>query len=637
MISTSFRMGQKELQAVSTKKDKLIEEAQKFIQRGQLDKAVKVYAQVLSLEPSAINLRQKLAELLVKAGQPDGARTEYETIGKHYASSGFYQKAIAVYKQVQKLFPGDMAITLILAGLNEKHGLVGNALAEYKLAYDYYERESNGAESLKILEKMHNVDQQNANIKFKLAETYFHAGKKEESYALFGQLALLLQARGGGEPFANLNMRIQQLFPEKTEFVIEVLANQMEEGNVAKALSGLQALLRNNPKEKKVWELIIEAYRRLELPQQLFGVYQHYLRYLPDEISAKTGLIACHADQKDVKGALILLDRFEEDVSSSGAAGELVGIYRRLTELDPINPRVLEGYLKACIAAGLLDEARQLEPRIHTLKKLSSRDESLPTPHEPPVGSEDLPEEAEHASATSALSDKPAGMDAGVYMPEKSEPDTEIAADADVEAEWVVEALPDEYEIEIELDIDDFPFQDPSAGVEGEEDGSRDVECPETFGDLTDLIASYPRSVRFGSSMDGSDPQSHFDLGVAFKEMGLYDEAITEFQQAVADPARRVECLALQAACLRERGDLDAAEGVLNSLMKPGLSLDDACSVKYELALVLAAQGHEEKASALMAEIDEVNAGFRDVHARLENAGGSLDFSDEELQNFDLK
>lgn len=180
---------------MSSNKDKLIEEAQKFIQRGQLDKAVKIYTQILSLEPSAINLRQKLAELLVKAGQPDGARTEYETIGKHYASGGFYQKAIAVYKQVQKLFPGDIAITLTLAGLNEKHGLVGNALAEYKLACDYYERESNTAESLKILEKMQNVDPQNANIKSKLAEAYFHAGKKMESYALFGQLALLLLER----------------------------------------------------------------------------------------------------------------------------------------------------------------------------------------------------------------------------------------------------------------------------------------------------------------------------------------------------------------------------------------------------------------------------------------------------------
>jgi tetratricopeptide (TPR) repeat protein len=620
---------------VSSSKDKLIEEAQKFIQRGQLDKAVKIYMQVLSLEPSAINLRQKLAELLVKAGQPDGARTEYETIGKHYASGGFYQKAIAVFKQVQKLFPGDIATTLTLAGLNEKHGLVGNALAEYKLAYDYYERESNAAESLRILEKMQNVDPQNANIKFKLAEAYFHADKKQESYALFGQLALLLQARGESGPFANLNARIRQLFPEKTEFVVEVLANQLEEGNIAKAVSGLQALLRNNPKDKKVWELIVRAYRRLEQPRQLLGVYQHFMRYFPDEVSAKTGLIACHADLKDIKGALALLDRFEHDVISSGASVELVAIYRSLADFDPINSRILEGYRKACVAAGMLDEAGQLDARIQALSKFSSSNELFPIPTEPPAVTEDFLNNGEHALEASALPDDLSGMDAGVSLPEKIEPAEEIAAAVDVGGQGGVGSLPDEDEIEIEVDIDDFSFESPAAGRD--ESGAPDEGWPEAFGDVTDSISSTPRSVRFGSSLDGSDSQSHYDLGVAFREMGLYDEAINEFQQAAGDPARRVECLALQAVCLRERGDLDAAEVVLNALMKPGLSLEETCIVKYELALVLEALGHDERASALMTEIDTVNADFRDVHARLKNAGDSLDFSDEELRDFELK
>ncbi|GFE60522.1 lipopolysaccharide assembly protein LapB [Geobacter sp. AOG2] len=620
---------------MSSKKDKLIEEAQKHIQRGQLDKAVKIYVQVLSLEPSAINLRQKLAELLVKAGQSDGARTEYEAIGKHYASSGFYLKAIAVYKQVQKLFPGDIAITLTLAGLNEKHGLVGNALAEYKLAYDYYERESNGSESLKILEKMQAVDQQNANIKLKLAEAYFNAGKKDESYALFRQLALLLQERGETGPFAHLNARIQQLFPEKTGFVIEVLAKQLEEGNAAKAVSGLQALLRNDPKNKNIWELIIRAYRHLGQHQQLRAVYEHFLRYFPDDVSAKTGLIACHADQKDIKGALALLDQYEQDVVSSGASGELVAIYRNLAEFDPINLRILEGYKKACEAVDMMDEVSQLESKIQTLKKLSSGTDALPAPDRSPAGTGDLFEGAGLAPSLSALTDGVSGMDAGVYMPENGEsPVAEEDAADGVGTENAVETFPDYGEIEIEVDIDDFPFEGSPAGEK--ENGSSDG-WPDTFEDVADLISSSPRSVKFGCSLDSSDAQSHYDLGVAFREMGLYDEAINEFRQAASDPARRVECLVLQAACLRERGELDAAEKILNALAEPEQSVEDACLVKYELALVLEAQGQNERVAELMAEIDSVNAEFRDVHERLKNAGGSLEFSDEELQDFELK
>jgi len=621
---------------VSSKKEKLIEDAQKCIQRGQLDKAVKIYAQVLSLEPSAINLRQKLAELLVKAGQPDGARTEYEGIGKHYASNGFYLKAIAVYKQVQKLFPGDIATTLTLAGLNEKHGLIGNALAEYKSAYDFYELEGNSSESLKILEKMQGVDQQNANIKLKLAEAYFHAGKKEEAYDLFRQIALLLQERGETGSFANLNTRIQHLFPGKTDFIAEVLAKQLEEGNAAKAVSGLQALLRNNPKDKKIWGLIIRAYRQLGQYQQLRAVYQHFLRYFPDEVSAKTGLIACHAQQKDIKGALALLDQYERDIVSSGASGELVAIYRDLAEFDPINPRILEGYKKACEAADMPDEASQLESRIQTLKKLSSKADTLPAPTGPSAGADDFSEGYGQDPGLSSLADGVAGMDAGVSMPaERDEPPAAAeAAAADVGTEGGVEALPDDSEIEIEVEIDDFPFESSPAV---DEEGGVPDGWSDGFDDVAALISRSPRSVKFGSSLDGSDAQSHYDLGVAFKEMGLYDEAINEFRQAAGDPARRIECLVLQAACLRERGELDTAEKILTSLIKPEQGVEDTCAVKYELALILEAQGKNERAAALMAEIDAVNADFRDVHERLKNAGDTLEFSDEELQGFELK
>ncbi len=49
-------------------------------------------------------------------------------------------KAIAVYKQIEKLVSGRYAIALTLRGMNEKHGLSANALSEYKRAYDYFER-----------------------------------------------------------------------------------------------------------------------------------------------------------------------------------------------------------------------------------------------------------------------------------------------------------------------------------------------------------------------------------------------------------------------------------------------------------------------------------------------------------------
>ena len=308
---------------MSSKKDKLIEEAQRLAIKGPLEKAIKAYEQLVSMEPAALSHRQRLADLLIKAGRPDDARSELEAIGNNFSANGFYLKAIAIYTKLQGLFPSDIPIALNLARLNEKHGLTANALAEYRRVYEYFEKQSETKEALKILEIMQNVDPQNVNVRLKLAEAYFSAGKPVESYTVFGKLAILLQERGDVAASAKLNARIQQLFPQKTEFMLEVLSEQLAGGNAVTVISGLQSLLRTNPNDKRLWELIIDAYTQLDQPQKVKVAYQHFLKFFPNELPAKAGLIFCLASEKDLKGAMGLLDFYAQDLISAGYLDEL--------------------------------------------------------------------------------------------------------------------------------------------------------------------------------------------------------------------------------------------------------------------------------------------------------------------------
>lgn len=613
-------MWSKQMAVALSKKDKLIEEAQRLALRGQLDRAARVYEQVVALEPSAMNLRQKLAELLVKAGRGEDARSEFETIGTYYAGHGFYLKAIAVYKQLQKLFPQDMAITLKLAELNGEHGLVGNALAEYKRVFDHYERTGNGAEALGILARMQEVDPANANIKLKLGEAYFQAAKKDEAYATFMRLASLLQERGDGAALFKLNTRIQQLFPEKTTFMLEVLAEQVEEGNASGAVTGIQALLRNNPNDKRTWELMVAAFRKLNQLQRLKAAYQHYLKFFPDEVSPKKGLLECLIAERDVNGGLVLLERCEQELINAGAIADLVGIYKGLEEIDPINLRVLEGLKRAYEAAGDRLGAEALEPKLASFRAISV---TLP-------GAEQPAEVAPEGTLDGAAVEKVSGAEP---FPASGTGEPPVSGTLELGEDDVLPPSGED-DIEIEIEIDEDTGFEPDGGPAVGEDN-----WPDSFGDIFDSIAASPRGVKFGSDLDISDAQSHHDLGVAFREMGLYDEAINEFRQAAMDPARKVECRVLQGACLRQKGDSATAENVLRSLLKPGLSLDETCLVKYELAASLYALGKNDEAAALLAEIDAANPGFRDVRPRLDAAGAddTIEFSDEDLRGFDLK
>ena len=62
-------------------------------------------------------------------------------------------------------------------------------------------------------------------------------------------------------------------------------------------------------------------------------------------------------------------------------------------------------------------------------------------------------------------------------------------------------------------------------------------------------------TVMLEKPVDESDAETHYDLGLAYKEMGLYDEAIKAFEKALRAPGREVRCRLMIGMCHREQGN----------------------------------------------------------------------------------
>jgi tetratricopeptide (TPR) repeat protein len=345
--------------------------------------------------------------------------------------------------------------------------------------------------------------------------------------------------------------------------------------------------------------------------------------------------MGCLIAERDAAGVLALLEQYEQGFLDNGAAADLITIYKGLDLIDPINNRILAGLERACREDGDLEGAEAVASKLASLTSFSN---SSPSRH----GDDNQVSFSEpYAPEFSFSFDEPeAGHpeESFIDISDIDEPETETV----ILAEETIEAAsgePEEIEIEIDVDVADDDAAYGTISLEGATIGGEDDDWFDTVEEIFDGIAVAPRSVKFGDDVDMSDAQSHYDLGVAFKEMGLYDEAINEFRQASEDPARKVTCYTLQAACLREKGDVYTAENLLRSLLKPGLSLEDSCSIKYDLALTCEAAGKSGEAVALLAEIDANKPDFRDVHSRLDAAKGdsAINFSDEELDGFELK
>jgi tetratricopeptide (TPR) repeat protein len=120
------------------------------------------------------------------------------------------------------------------------------------------------------------------------------------------------------------------------------------------------------------------------------------------------------------------------------------------------------------------------------------------------------------------------------------------------------------------------------------------------------------------------DKDARYNLGIAYREMGLLDEAIGEFQIASEEASRKPDCQSMIGICQRDKGDLDAAIQSFSSALKtPGLNEKQKASFFYELATTLEMSGETAKAQKAFQQVQTLEPGFRDVVEKLAGGGAA--------------
>ena len=121
-----------------------------------------------------------------------------------------------------------------------------------------------------------------------------------------------------------------------------------------------------------------------------------------------------------------------------------------------------------------------------------------------------------------------------------------------------------------------------------------------------------------------SDFETPYQLGIAYKEMGLMEEAIRQFQEAVklvspTDGTKRFfHCCNLLGHCFMEKGMPNIAlMWYRRGLETEGLNEEELQGLRYEIANAYEAGGEPHRAVELFEQIYAVNVEYRDVSERL--------------------
>ncbi|HLK36986.1 MAG TPA: tetratricopeptide repeat protein, partial [Polyangiaceae bacterium] len=133
--------------------------------------------------------------------------------------------------------------------------------------------------------------------------------------------------------------------------------------------------------------------------------------------------------------------------------------------------------------------------------------------------------------------------------------------------------------------------------------------------DVEEVFAKFKAGVAQQISVD--DAQSHYDLGGAYKEMGLLDDAIREFDVAGRDPKRECVCHSMVGMIQLERGNLNEAIDAFTRGLRADRTKDQEAVLCYEIGAAYEAKKMIKQALEHFQRTARLTPSYRDVQERV--------------------
>jgi len=607
-------------------KNKIIDKAQKLLQKGYLDKAIAEYQKIVDQDAKDATIRLRIGDLYVKAGKKDEAVKEYGAVAKLYTQKGFYLKAIAVYKQILKLDESQLDIYYKLADLYTKQKLIADAVSSLSVLVAFYEKNGKNDDAIDTLKKMTAVDPQNIGVRLKLAEHYQKKGFTNDAFAEY-RIALDSLLKDG--KLDNAEKLCQELY-----------AANKRDVNILEGLTEIYKKKGNDTQLIRYYKELANLYKEKGEAEKRKEIYENILKIFPDDNDALNALgrkpsgpdkkvepAAALPEEEVAKESLSAWPEVTKDISEKPQVEAQEPTTPAFLEEEPliswnemieINHEVKPAEAKETVAK---EEPLEAAPLIETpdikvaevreekeapsidIKELAPSEEEVTVQE---VAKEVSPEDikpveefplAEETKATT-ITEQPApeqnleGLGLEAFMPES----TGITED--------IESQPEEGYVDLSSEL----------RLEGAMDSLTESWTADEKGEGT--FTEFKQGMK--KQLSKEDTETHYNLAIAYMEMELYDDAIREFNLAIKDPVFECDCYTRLGLSLMAKGEYDEAiSNFLEGLKISGRTSNERKGLLYELGLAYEASGNIQEALEVFKSTYEMDKGFRDVSSKV--------------------
>ncbi len=558
--------------------------AKGFYDKGDYKNALKAYEKLQNLEPDNLKLKEERASILIQLGQYDAAADTFVNISAEIESSGNVEDSIKILRRAVSLDPkylkemGDFIQRLFAKDMKKEAIL---------LAEDLFLSMPERGETGEILASLF-IGQKNysdaRNILNKALES-----KVENEYLIKKTFGKLLKEEGDRNASFDWYCKAADdcFRDEKYEEAAAVMNEYIEElGEDVRGLEKLVEIYKSLDEQDK----ILHYYKRLEAAylRERDEEKASFIRQQIGEISSAVEFSSAEEeeipeDKEEVMvqgaekiGALKKEEYMDEQLalfraySKYGINDKAVFHLEQILNTFPEEYEIAVQLIERLGAAGKKEESLQKAIDLATFYKENGKKEKA----------------ASLLRKASEIDPTDAGLNAMLE---------ELGKRKRIEKDAIREPGVDEVEIRIE------------------EEG----EGAERITTVEEMLQAFRDKVKQDVSDD--DYKTHYDLGIAYKEMNLFDEAISEFSHARQNPAFFVDSSLMLSFCLRKRGEDEQAGKVLEEGIREAGDDVRGLDLKYELADLYHTSKKYRDAFTLLNEIVSVDPSYKDATDKVQS------------------
>jgi tetratricopeptide (TPR) repeat protein len=263
---------------VVTKKDKHLATAQKYLERGSLEKALTEFQNAVKEDTKDTRTWLRMAEVHVRLGQNDKATEVYQKTVDLYVEQGFFQRAVAVYKNIIKLAPESVEARTKLADVYRQLGLFSDAIQHLEQAVLLHQKASRIPEALAAMRQILDLNPEQPATRIRYAEMAAQAGQSDQAVAEFREAASLLKAQGRTDEFTRVAERILYYQPEDYALGKELAASYLDRNNARAALARLKPCYDANQSDPVILDLLARCFEQLGQPHKSLPVLKELCR-----------------------------------------------------------------------------------------------------------------------------------------------------------------------------------------------------------------------------------------------------------------------------------------------------------------------------------------------------------------------